>query len=163
MPFAVRNPTSIHKTFGGGGIDTSNVRRAPDLSRNSLRLPGAIGSRCTAVLSLLTLEGAQLICSKETFSSGLDPGNSFYLHAIPHIVYYYYCHYFHHDYYPIIDVLSNAFHPSLSVCRLLCATSSSQVIPPSSWPTTALIWGHLKELEFGLILTNQRADPFHGA
>ena len=63
----------------------------------------------------------------------------------------------------VIDVLSNAFHPSLSVCRLLCATSSSQVIPPSSWPTTALIWGHLKELEFGLILTNQRADPFHGA
>ena len=63
----------------------------------------------------------------------------------------------------VIDVLSNAFHPSLSVCRLLCATSSSQVIPPSSWPTTALIWGHLKELEFGLISTNQRADPFHGA
>ena len=55
--------SNIHKTFGGG-IDTFFM--ASTRSRNSLRLPGAIGSRCTAVLSLLTLEGAQLICSKRS-------------------------------------------------------------------------------------------------
>ena len=37
-----------------------------------------------------------------------------------------------------IDVLSNAFHPSLSVCRLLCATSSSQVISMLVAPSLAV-------------------------
>ena len=38
----------------------------------------------------------------------------------------------------VIDVLSNAFHPSLSVCRLLCATSSSQVISMLVAPSLAV-------------------------